>query len=75
MSRNQPYEKSSLTLREIIVNNFVGGIAWGLGVTVGLAILFTILGFFLRQLNIVPFLGNFINDIVEYVMKNNPYLR
>lgn len=75
MVRNQPYEKSSLTLREIIVNNFVGGIAWGLGVTVGLAILFTILGFFLRQLNIVPFLGNFINDIVEYVMKNNPYLR
>ncbi|GIW61767.1 MAG: hypothetical protein KatS3mg089_0619 [Patescibacteria group bacterium] len=75
MARNQPYEKSSLTLREIIVNNFVGGIAWGLGVTVGLAILFTILGFFLHQLNIVPFLGNFINDIVKYVMKNNPYLR
>lgn len=75
MVRNQPYEKSSLTLREIIVNNFVGGIAWGLGVTVGLAILFTIFGFFLRQLNIVPFLGNFINAIVEYVMKNNPYLR
>lgn len=61
--------------RELFINNFIGGVAWGLGATVGLALVLTILGIVVKQINLVPFVGSFVADIVNFVLSNNPELR
>ncbi len=51
---SQPFEKSSLRLskKEIIFNNILGGMSWALGATVGLGLIFTILGLIAKNVNI-----------------------
>jgi len=61
-------------LRRIFINNFIGGVAWGLGATVGAAILLAILGFVFSQINLVPVVGSFVSQIVEFVVQNNSNL-
>ncbi|MNC96069.1 hypothetical protein D3C83_133450 [compost metagenome] len=57
----------------MLINNFLGGIAWSLGVTVGGAIILAILGFLLSNVNYVPFVGEFVLGIVNYIAQNqNP---
>ncbi len=61
--------------REIFFNNFLGGIAWGLGATFGVSILIALLGFIASQANLVPIVGSFVSEVVNFVLKNNPNLR
>lgn len=70
----QPYEKVERSKKHIIINNFIGGISWGLGVTIGVGILLTILGFFLSKVNLVPFIGQFLSASIDSAFKNNPHL-
>ncbi|OGH11436.1 MAG: hypothetical protein A3B38_01245 [Candidatus Levybacteria bacterium RIFCSPLOWO2_01_FULL_36_13] len=71
MERHEALHKSK---RQIIFNNFIGGIAWGLGATVGLAIVLTILGVIVQNVNLVPFVGNFVADVIKFVLSKNPEL-
>lgn len=50
-----------------MIDNFLGGIAWGLGLTLGVAIVISTLTFILRQLDVVPYVGNFVTQITTYV--------
>ena len=70
----EPYEKVTMRKRHIIINNFLGGISWGLGATIGLGIVLTILGIILSKINLVPIVGNFISAVLESALKNNPHL-
>lgn len=71
----QPYERASkLSKKEIVINNFLGGIAWALGATIGLALIFTILGIIAKNVNVVPVVGSFVSDIINFVMSHNPNL-
>lgn len=71
----QPYERSSkLSLPEIIFNNFVGGFSWGLGATVGLALFFTVLTLIAKNVNLVPVVGSFVSDIINFILATNPNL-
>lgn len=71
-SPNQPYENSSkLSRKEIVFNNFIGGIFWALGATVGISLLFALLGLLGKFINIVPFVGTFVSQIVSFVMDHN----
>lgn len=56
--------------RQIITNNFLGGIAWGIGVTIGLALFFGILAFISQHIDFVPIVGDFIADIINYILTN-----
>lgn len=67
---NQPYQRVTQNLKDIILNNFIGGIAWGLGATIGLAIVLGILGLILGKLNTIPVVGNFVVEIVKFVEEN-----
>lgn len=71
MERHEQIHKTKL---EIFFNNFLGGIAWALGVTVGLAVIVTILGLILKHINLIPFFGNFIGGIIEFIITKNPNL-
>lgn len=71
MDRHEGLHKSR---KEIFVNNFLGGIAWALGATVGLAIIVAVLGFILKNINLVPFIGNFVADVIKFVISKRPDL-
>ena len=62
---------TKLSLHEIIINNFIGGIAWALGATVGISIIFTILGIIAQQINLVPIVGSFVSHIIDFILATN----
>jgi hypothetical protein len=66
----EPIERIYRPLKKMLWQNFLGGIAWGLGVTVGLSIVLAILGFIISKINLIPFIGDFVTRIVEFVEKN-----
>lgn len=70
----EKYERVKRSFKDIIFNNFVGGIAWGLGATVGVSIIIAILSLILKNINLVPFIGNFVAQVTNYVLQNNPQL-
>ena len=59
----EKYEGVKRHFKDIIFNNFVGGIAWGLGATVGVSIVIAILSLILKNINLVPFIGNFVSKL------------
>lgn len=63
----QKYEKVTSSKKDIIINNFLGGISWGLGATVGLAIVLTILGYIASKFNTVPIVGDYVKAITLYI--------
>jgi len=67
-------EASHKSLKKILRDNFIGGIAWGLGVTVGVSIILAIGSFLIARIDYVPIIGSFIVDIVNFVQNNNPNL-
>ena len=73
----QPYEKSSkhMSFKRIATNNFVGGVFWALGATVGLALIFVVLGMISKSVNVVPVFGTFVSQIIDFVLKHNPNLQ
>lgn len=63
-------DRVNRSMKKLFINNFVGGIAWGLGVTVGLTLVLAIVGFFIGQLDYVPIIGTFVSDIVNFIDQN-----
>lgn len=51
------------------IRGFVNGLGWSLGATFGFAILLTILGFVVRLLGGLPFVGGFFANLVEATMR------
>jgi hypothetical protein len=60
--------------RHIFTNNFIGGIAWGLGVTVGLSFFLALLAFIAKNVNFVPYVGGFVSEVINYVLANSNQL-
>ena len=59
---------------EIFINNFLGGMAWGLGASVGVSLLFTLLGLLAAKVGVVPIVGSFVSSVLSFVLQNNQYL-
>lgn len=77
MAKPQPYERSlqHLPLGKIITNNFIGGIFWALGVTIGLSLLVAILSLISHYINFVPIIGKFVSEVIDFVLAHNHNLR
>lgn len=72
----QPYERASkLSKKEIVINNFLGGITWALGATVGLSLIVALLTILAKSFNVVPVVGTFVSDILNFVLAHNPNLQ
>lgn len=69
----EPYEKVERSKKDIIINNFLGGIAWGLGVTVGLTIILAAIGLAFSSF-VIPAVNNFISQIQIPLPQANPEL-
>lgn len=61
-------------MKKIILYNFIGGIFWALGATIGLSIILAVLGFFARNLDLVPVVGSFVSSVIEFILATNPNL-
>ena len=55
--------------RKIFFKNFIAGIGWMTGATVGFTILFTVLGFVLKWLGGLPVFGEWLADIITWTNK------
>jgi len=58
-----------IDLRRVFVKNFVAGIAWGIGASIGLSLIFTVTTAILRWLGGLPIIGNFLADVIEATIK------
>lgn len=71
----EKYEQVTRSRKKIFVNNFIGGIAWGIGATIGLAIFLGVSGFLMSKVNLIPVVGTFVSDTYNYVTDTNPRLQ
>jgi len=70
----EKYEQVKEKKKVIFFNNFIGGIGWALGATVGLALIVTLLTLIAKNVNLIPVIGNFIAGIIQFVITKNPNL-
>lgn len=72
----EPHEKVNRSKKEIFINNFIGGVAWGLGSIIGFTIIFAIIGSLISKIDFVPIIGEFVQDVVNNVLqRQNPLLK
>lgn len=66
------------TIPKIFFTNFIGGIGWVLGMTVGVSLLALLISSIISTLGGLPIIGNWIAQIVQVTQqalnKNNPSL-
>lgn len=67
----EKYDQIKRSKKEIFFNNFLGGLAWGVGVTFGLSLLIALLGFAASQVNLVPIVGEFISEVIKFILNKN----
>ena len=58
-----------VNLRKVFVKNFIAGIAWGIGATIGLSLIFAIITSILKGLGGLPIVGTFFADLIEVTNK------
>lgn len=68
----EKYDNVKRSRKELFLNNLLGGIAWGLGATIGLAVFFAVLAFIGSHINFVPIIGNFASDVIQYILSTRP---
>ena len=52
--------------RHIMLDNFLGGIAWGLGTVVGISLIAVILGFLISKIDLIPIIGDWLANVLRY---------
>ena len=74
----QPFEKvvTHMRVSDIVYNNFIGGVSWALGATIGLSLIIALLTLAAEHVNfnLIPVVGTFISQVVDYVLANNQNL-
>jgi len=70
----QRYEQVSENIGKILKYNFVGGVVWGLGATIGVSIVLALIGLILHQINLIPVVGSFVTGVVKFILQNDPHL-
>ncbi|MCL6096571.1 MAG: DUF5665 domain-containing protein [Patescibacteria group bacterium] len=68
------YDQVNKKKKTIFIDNFIGGIAWALGATVGLALIVALLTIIAKNINFVPVVGNFVTGVIEFILSKNPNL-
>ena len=48
----------------------IGGLGWGLGITLGTTLVIVILAFFVSKIDFVPILGQFLADVIKASQPN-----
>ena len=67
MTEKKGAEKIYREKKELVVNNFLGGIAWGLGSVIGATIIAIMLALLIQFLGGIPFIGRWMAEIKKAV--------
>lgn len=67
MSNQDKYDHVKESKKEIFFNNLIGGVAWGLGATVGAAIILALAGVILSKINTIPVVGEYVEHVLQYM--------
>ena len=62
------YERTTLSRRKIMINNFLGGLSWGLGTVIGATVIVGIIFYLLGKLGAIPVIGSFFGKIIKEVI-------
>lgn len=71
----QKYQEVTQNRKQIIINNFLGGISWGLGATIGVSVVLAILGIITSKIDLIPFIGSFISQILDFILQTNSHFK
>lgn len=72
IAENRGYNNVTLPLRRVIVNNFWGGISWGIGTFIGATIVVGAVLWVLNQTGLLPQLGAALEDFKRTVESLRP---
>lgn len=68
MSEKVDHANAHARKRDIIFRNFLGGMAWGVGSVIGATLIVALVVGSLRSIGFfVPFIGDFVTQVVEYI--------
>lgn len=71
MEKNENVYRSR---RKMILDNFIGGISWSVGVWVGTTFIIAILVFLLSKVDFIPLIGDFVGKVMGYAARaNSPF--
>ncbi len=68
--QQEPIQKVYRSRREMVTDNFFGGIAWGVGSAVGATVVVALLGYIISTSQRLPFIGDVMNIIVSEVTRS-----
>ena len=56
--------------KQIIFNNFLGGLFWSFGAFIGIILVVTLIGIIASKIHFVPIIGNWLGDVLKIATKN-----
>ena len=65
VSPDRGHTRIHISTWRMILNNFLGGLFWGLGTVLGATLVVGLVIIILGQLNSVPIVGDFFSDILQ----------
>lgn len=51
--------------RDIMINNFLGGLSWGIGTVIGASVVVAIIGAFLRSIGVFDAIGGLFEQLPQ----------
>jgi len=69
----EKYNKIYRSLPRMLLNNFLGGIAWSLGTFFGAAVVVGIIVFLLSKINVIPIIGSWVAQIAQDATSRMPF--
>lgn len=78
MASKKPIEKNNELLEKLVKKQtlpyrFLAGLLYGLGATLGVAVIFAIFGFIVSKIQVAPIIGDFLSSILNEALKNINY--
>lgn len=64
------YIEVNASARHKFLTGLLGGLGWGIGLTVGTAVFFGIIGFIIAKIDFVPIIGQFLSEVIKSAQGN-----
>ncbi|HWQ95498.1 MAG TPA: DUF5665 domain-containing protein [Gammaproteobacteria bacterium] len=56
--------------KKMLLDNFVGGIAWGFGTVIGGTLVILLIGYILSKVELIPIIGDWMHAITQEVQRH-----
>ena len=64
---NRGYTRVYISARKTMFNNFIGGLAWGLGTIIGATVVITLVIILFTNLGGLPIIGDFFSGLANQI--------